>query len=211
MTTRTRASRRLVAAACLIALALLAGCIRPVGPRAEFTATPEADYPPLDVTFDATASSSPNGIVVSYNWDFGDGETGTGATITHRYEEKGTYTVTLEITDSSGKTAARSDQVTALNRVPVAAFSVDKYWVGVQDPLTFDASASYDPDGTIVSYVWSFGDGTIGEGMIVQHEYTTAGGTGWKPQVTLTVTDEDGGSGSRSQQVNVVGCDSCGG
>ena len=198
------------ALAALSLAALLAGCFGASGPQATFTATPRFDYPPLEVTFDASGSSSPNGAVVSYEWDFGDGETGTGVVTTHTYPEKGVYTVTLVITDSTGKTGARSLGVEALNRVPVASFKVDKHWVGVNDELEFDASDSSDPDGTIVQYVWSFGDGTTGEGMIVEHAYTTAGGSGWQPLVTLTVIDEDGGSGSTSQKVNVVGCDTCG-
>jgi len=188
----------------------LSGCIQPVGPLARISATPLLfDYPPLEITFDASASSSPNGAIVSYEWDFGDGETGIGVVVTHTYEEKGTYEVTLMVTDSSGKTGARAQVVEALNRVPIASFEADKYWVGINMPIEFDASDSYDTDGEVVQYLWSFGDGTTGEGMVVEHEYVSQAGGGWKPLVTLTVVDEDGGSGSTSKQITVVGCDEC--
>ena len=207
---RETSSRPVSVAALLVALiggtVLLSACDRVVGPRAEFTTTPAFDYPPLEVTLDASASSSPNGAIVSYDWDFGDGDTDSGGVVTHTYAEKGVYDITLVVTDSTGKTGARTRSVEALNRIPAAIFTVDKMWVGISDPLEFDASDSYDPDGEIVQYIWSFGDGASAEGMIVQHAYAVPG---WTPLVTLTVVDDDGGSNSTSRQVNVVGCDSC--
>lgn len=189
---------------------LLQGCVQPLLPAARFSATPQVDYPPLHVTFDASASSSPNGTIVSYEWSFGDGDVGQGMTVSHTYTEKGIYEVTLIITDSAGQTGARVQAVEALNRLPVAIFSANKYWVGLNDPIRFDASASYDPDGEIVQYLWSFGDGTTGEGVVIEHAYSAQAGGGWKPVVTLTVIDEDGGVGTTSRQVNVVGCATCG-
>ena len=198
-------ARMLVA---LLGLTLfLAACDRVVGPRAEFTATPRFDYPPLEVTLDASASSSPNGAIVSYAWDFGDGDTDSGVTVTHTFAEKGVYDITLVVTDSAGQIGARTQSVEALNRVPTAIFTVNPSgYIGAYQPLTLNASDSYDPDGEIVQYIWSFGDGSTGEGMIVQHEYVTPN---WRPTVTLTVVDESGGSSTTSKQVNVVGCGSC--
>ncbi len=189
----------------------LSGCFQTLGPLAKFTVTPASKigYPPFEPTFDASASSSPDGAIVSYDWDFGDGETDTGAMVTHTYEEKGIYEVTLVVTDSTGNTGTRVQNVEALNRVPIASFEVNKYWVAVNNPLRFDASDSYDTDGEVVQYLWSFGDGTTGEGMIVEHSFPSQDGGSWKPQVTLTVVDEDGGIGTIKRQVNVVGCDSC--
>ena len=208
---RERAARGAFGMGALVAVLILSGCLGGPTPNAAFTATPQFGYPPLDVTFDASAASSPNGAIISYTWDFGDGETDTGMTTSHIYNEKGIYRVTLVVTDSDGKTGARSMSVEAMNRAPVALFDHWPYVVSVNYPMEFDASDSYDDDGEIVQYLWSFGDGTTGEGMVVEHEYRTAGGSGWKPTVTLTVIDDNGASGSRQMQVNVVGCDSCGG
>ncbi len=188
----------------------MTGCVQPVSPVARFAASPAFDFPPLHVTFDASASSSPNGAIVEYEWSFGDGDHGDGAVVSHTFHEKGVYAVTLVVTDTSGQVGARTDTVEALNRHPVAVFSANKYWVGLNDPIRFDASESYDPDGEIVQYIWSFGDGTTGEGMVVEHAYAARAGGGWKPIVTLTVIDEDGGAGTTTRQVNVVGCASCG-
>jgi PKD repeat protein len=56
------------------------------------------------VIFDGTGSYDPDGIIVDYNWDFGDGSTGTGLTPMHIYAVDGTYTVTLTVTDDDGTT-----------------------------------------------------------------------------------------------------------
>ena len=194
----------------LACVAILFGCTS-TQPRAEFEATPRYDYPPLVVTFDASNSSSPNGPIVSYAWDFGDGETAGGVSATHTYSVKGVYTVTLVVTDSAGKTGSRAHTVEALNRPPVAVFEPSVYTTPVNQPVEFDGSDSYDPDGEIVEYIWSFGDGEVDEGVVVEHAYTTAGGSGWRPRITLTVVDDDGGQNSRTREIIVVGCDSCGG
>ena len=66
---------------------------------------------------------------------------------------------------------------------------------------TFDASASFDPDGTVTSYAWAFGDGTTGTGPTAQHTYAQAG----TYDVTLTVTDDDGATDTATGQVTVTG------
>jgi PKD repeat protein len=131
--------------------------------------------------------------------------------VTHTYDVKGTYQVTLLITDSSGGTGAWSDAVQVLNRLPTARFTFSPFWVYAGNDATFDASDSYDEDGEIVQYLWSFGDGSTGEGMVVKHAFpfSTEGGP-WIATVTLTVIDEDGGSTTTSKQINVRGCATCG-
>jgi PKD repeat protein len=54
--------------------------------------------------FDGSASFDPDGVIVGYEWDFGDGTNATGATITHSYPDKGTFQVTLTVTDDGGLT-----------------------------------------------------------------------------------------------------------
>lgn len=65
---------------------------------------------------------------------------------------------------------------------------------------TFDASASYDPDGTVVSWSWDFGDGGTGSGKIVTHTYSSAGSY----LVNLTVTDGDSLTNSTTKLVSVL-------
>jgi PKD repeat protein len=84
-------------------------------PTASLQVTPDAGEAPLDVRLDGSASTDPDGTIVAYGWDFGDGQTGTGATVTHRYATPGTFTATLTVTDdrggthSAGKTVAVAD------------------------------------------------------------------------------------------------------
>ncbi len=207
-----RGLARLASLFCAIALvAVAAGCALQTQPRAEFTATPRFGYPPLDITFDAAGSTSPNGAIVGYEWAFGDGATAAGSRVTHTYTEKGIYKVVLEVQDETGRRGVRTQEVEALNHAPIAQFTANVYTTPVRQPVWFNASESYDPDGEIVAYLWDFGDGTTSEGEVVDHEYQTAGGSGWRPEITLTVIDDDGASDSASVRIIVVGCDSCGG
>jgi len=194
----------------LCGLVVITGCLFSSAPRAEFSANPRFDYPPFEVEFDASASSSPNGAITTYEWSFGDGETGTGVKASHTFTEKGIYPVVLTVTDSTGTVGTRTRNVQALNRVPHAEFTYWPYMVGTNQEVTFDASTSYDEDGYIVEWIWAFGDGTSAEGEVVRHTYLSAGGHGKKYPVTLTVIDEDNASKSVTKLVQVVGCDSCG-
>ena len=87
---------------------------------------------------------------------------------------------------------------------PVASFG----YSSTGTTVSFDGSYSYDPDGTIVSHAWNFGDGTTGSGATVTHVYPYEGTF----TVTLTVTDNSGYTNSSVQNV-VVGTptDPCGG
>jgi PKD repeat protein len=73
--------------------------------------------------------------------------------------------------------------------------------VSTGEGLAFDASNSSDVDGTIVSYLWDFGDGNTAMGLTATHAYADTGTF----LVTLTVTDDDGASSSTTQSVEVSG------
>lgn len=57
---------------------------------------------PFSIGFDGTGLYDPDGSIVSYQWDFGDGSTGTGENASHTYIADGTYTATLTVTDNDG-------------------------------------------------------------------------------------------------------------
>jgi len=176
-----------------------------IPPFVEFTYSPSRPQPNATVTFNASASYDVDGTIVSYTWNFGDGNVTTVGTpiITHIYTAEGNYTVTLSIEDNEGLTNSTSKIVRVKIAVPpVAVFEYSPYPPSVNYGITFNASASYDVDGTIVSYTWNFGDGnvtTVGT-PIITHIYTAEGNY----TVSLTVLDNSGLSNSTSQLLEVL-------
>ena len=81
-------------------------------PIAVFSADPISGMVPLAVAVDATASSDPDGTIVSYHWDFGDGSTGTGVSPSHTFVATGSYTVTLTVADDGGASSQTSTVIT---------------------------------------------------------------------------------------------------
>jgi PKD repeat protein len=84
-------------------------------------------------------------------------------------------------------------------KLPVALFNYSPTSPLVNQTITFDASASYDPVGTIVAWAWTFGDTGTASGKIVTHNYTSPG----TYQVNLTVTDNGGLSNRTTKQITV--------
>lgn len=152
----------------------------------------------LQLNFDASASSDPDGSVASYAWDFGDGTTATGVKTEHSYEKPGNYQVRLTVIDNDGLSSTTLQTVSAIgapNVAPIAKFST----ITKNLTATFNASASSDPDGTIASYEWDFGDGNRASGKEVTRNYNAAG----VYQVTLSVQDDRGLVSTQTQAVTV--------
>src|SRR5262249_36083366 len=107
-------------------------------------------------------------------------------------------TVVLTVTDNAGGTGTQSQSVTvtAANQPPTASFTNSC----TDLTCTFNASASTDSDGSIVSYSWFFGDGRTGSGVTITHTYTTPGTYG----VTLIVTDNVGATGTASKNITLT-------
>jgi len=85
------------------------------------------------------------------------------------------------------------------NRAPQVLVLFTKNPV-VGEATDFDASISFDPDGSIVSYQWDFGDKTMAKGPEVSHRYQSAGTF----DVRLTVMDEDGAESTRYFPVEIA-------
>ena len=77
-------------------------------PVAAMSATPTSGVSPLIVLFSGVGSYDPDGTVVSYNWDFGDGFSGTGQTVSHTYNNPGTFTARLSVTDNLNEVSTDS-------------------------------------------------------------------------------------------------------
>jgi len=174
--------------------------VRNKSPVAIFTESAETVYINETITFNATESYDPDGVIVNYSWDFGDGNTATGVTVSHAYADNGLYLVTLTVTDNDGATDSAHATKTVMNRQPVASFTETAEIVNTDETISFDASDSSDPDGTIVDYSWDFGDGAKGTGVSVQHAYSQDG----TYTVTLTVTDDDGATDTTSATKTVL-------
>ena len=186
------------------AIALLGGCLtQNVAPTASFTATPTSGQAPLAVSFDASASSDPDGTIASYTWNFGDGQNGSGMSGSHIYANEGTFTAILTVIDDGGLMSTASETITVsapANVSPTAAFTATPD-TGVP-PLTviFNAATSQDPDGTIATYDWDFGDGSAHQqGVAMTHTYTSAGSYAG----ILTVTDDGGAQDVETHTITV--------
>ncbi len=92
------------------------------------------------------------------------------------------------------------DPVDPSNNNPIASFTASPSSGNAPLTVTFNASASSDSDGSIVSYSWNFGDATTGSGVTVSHTYTV----GATYTVVLTVADDDGVTGTASIPVIVT-------
>ncbi|HRZ20003.1 MAG TPA: PKD domain-containing protein, partial [Methanofastidiosum sp.] len=152
----------------------------------------------LSVSFNGSGSSDSDGSIISYAWDFGDGDSSIGSVVSHTYSTAGAYTASLTVTDNDGATDTDTVLVTisesstpppSTNKTPKAVAGSDiKVKVGEQ--VHFDGSGSSDPDGTITSYSWDFGDSRDSNEKEPLHSYATPG----VYKVTLVVTDNNGGT-----------------
>lgn len=171
-----------------------------------FTATPQRGPAPLTVEFDASDSAAPAGQIVRYEWDFNNDNVFTdaeGVQVTETFEQLGTYTVNLRITDNTGQFKISSQDITVSGEnLPTAVIDIPtetgQFFVGQQ--YTFQGGSSSSPSGPISKYNWDFGDGTAAATTrTATHVYGEAGDY----EVTLTVTDEDGNTAESTQTIEV--------
>jgi PKD repeat protein len=153
-----------------------------------------------------TLSATAAGTNLTYAWDFGDGTTGAGATVSHTYAAEGSYVATVTVTNSSGTLGTASTGVEVTNAAPLASAGADR-GVDIGAAVTLSATGSSDPDGhTPLSYAWTQQSGpavTLGGAATATASFTAPA----LPAVLvfeLTVTDSRGKSASDSVRV-VVG------
>jgi len=118
-------------------------------PRAIPNADPMSGPAPLDVQFDASGSSDPDGTLISYAWDFGDGAIGLGPNISHVYPIPGSYVVRLTVTDDGGLGATESLEVTI--QAPPVLTPIGNRVVDENQLLAFTVAAT-DPDSAVLSF-----------------------------------------------------------
>ncbi len=140
------------------------------------------------INFTGSTSSDDAGIV-SYHWDFGDGNSSTIANPDHIYTEANLYTVTLRVTDGGGLTndVSLNFIVNVPNRPPLAVASSNKTSGPNILTVNFNGTGSSDPDGDILTFNWDFGDGSTSTQSNPSHDFAVTGNY----DVQLTVSDGD--------------------
>ena len=170
---------------------------------AKATGTPLTGSVPL--TCDFTGSASGGTAPYTFSWNFGDGGTGTGQSLTHTYYSTGTFTVGLNVTDSAGHRSAPYTLTVTVNPAPTTghlAIAIAASPSNGSAPLavTFAAAVS-GGSGTYTSFTWNFGDGGTGAGQYITHNYATARNQPYN--VELTVTDSAGNVGHQYANITV--------
>ncbi|HMG44326.1 MAG TPA: PKD domain-containing protein [Acidimicrobiales bacterium] len=177
------------------------------------------------VSFDGSGSLDPSGGGLSFEWDFGDGTTGTGPTPTHSYVDDGDYTVTLKVTGGLGLSSSAQTTASISNVAPTLTIDPDQV-TSLAEGDTVTVTAAFSDPGLLdepfaAEVDWGAPVGQEGQEGEVTVTVTDPGGAGTPLQgvvtatytygdnddgsgfpITVTLTDKDGGSGSDSIQLS---------
>ena len=142
-------------------------------PTASFSHSPEAPLVNQNITFDASSSTDPDGQIVSYMWDFGDGGNATGQVVQHFYTTVGgNYTITLTVTDNDGLTSNDTAEVTVSAASEVT--SVSGITREVNGNILPGVSITLDGIATVVSNQsgqYQIMASSTGNHTVVAHKY----------------------------------------
>jgi PKD repeat protein len=134
-------------------------------------------------------ATDPDGTILAYEWDLGDGSTGSAAVVSHTYAKPGNYTVRLTVRDDDGSEARTLANITIIDKPPEAFASAVSSGAVTMKKIAFRGDESTDMEGPI-TYLWDFGDGNSSTEADPQHAYFRTG----TYKVTLTVKDTSGQS-----------------
>ena len=125
-----------------------------------------------------------------------------GSYVLQQTDPGGLWTLVIRASDSSNPldTGSASKAVTTQDHSPVASFNPSTSSVPTGTAIGLNGMASYDPDGAVVTWSWTFGDGSSGLGSATTHIYAIAG----TYTITLAVTDNSGSTGSTTYQVTIT-------
>lgn len=146
------------------------------------------------ILFNGSYSVS-SSTITSYNWTFGDGNSGYGATIIHDYSFEGTFTITLMITSSAGSDSFSLNLTVAIAATGTTYVFASFSWTPENPQPNYSAflnASASNSSSPITNYYWNFGDGNVTEGNYetIYHSWVTLG----IYNVSLTVSSAVGNS-----------------
>jgi PKD repeat protein len=173
-------------------------------PVAVATSSTTSGTAPLAVTFYGHNSTDPDSPIVSYDWNFGDGNAASGMTASTTYSSPGAYSAVLTVVDSDGLAASATVTINVTapaNIAPTASAQASITSGTAPVSVNFTSTGSVDPDGTIASYKWEFGDGTSATGATATKVYINPGNY----IARLTVTDDRGATAISTVVISALG------
>lgn len=181
----------------------------PPPPPAAAPGGPYAGTEGSAVSFDGSGSADPSGSTLTYAWTFGDGSTGTGVKPTHTYLSSGLDTVTLIVSNASGRASAPVTTTASIANVAPTVSTGATQAATPGSAFTLSLSASDPGSDAPWSYTISWGDGTalttgstttLASPITATHTYAAAG----TDTVRVTFTDKAGGVGATQAIVTVA-------
>jgi len=168
-------------------------------PQAQFSFSNNSDQGPcINNQFNfSDESTTQSGLIQSWHWDFGDGQTSNSQNPIHFYESSGTYTLSLTVSNTAGCENTYSEEIIVFD-LPIIDFSFDSVCLG--DSTHFNDSDQIDMLAT-AQWNYLFGDGATADISNPLHRYTTAGDY----QVILQITDTNLCQNQITHQVPVFG------
>ena len=187
---------------CGLTTILIAGCPQTggdTGVNAVIGYATSSGDAPFNLIASGASSTSRNGAIVAYLWDFGDGRTATESDVVHTYANPGRYLVRLTVTDSAGREGVTALEVRVRGGAVVAVISADQDSGASPLRIQFDATNSVATDDVIRDYIWDFGDGETSNEATVAHTFVGSG----EFTVTLRVISSGGVEATTSMTVTV--------
>ncbi len=128
-------------------------------PVANIGSTLASGFEPLFVSLSGLSSYDDDGIIIRYQWDFSDGVRLFGPFVSRYFYKAGSYTAKLTVFDNKGLSGTKSHVITVKKDLPpIAQYNFELQTAVGELNVKFDASGSYDNEGSVVEYFWDFND-----------------------------------------------------